>query len=53
MLIKCHECELQVSDKALSCPHCGYPLQDGAPGSEAKEQKQQEKTAAKRIRTNQ
>ena len=31
MLIKCHECELQVSDKALSCPHCGYPLQDGAP----------------------
>ena len=31
MLIKCPECELQVSDKALSCPHCGYPLQDGAP----------------------
>lgn len=27
-LIKCPECELQVSDKALSCPHCGYPLQD-------------------------
>lgn len=27
MLIKCPECELQVSDKALSCPHCGYPLQ--------------------------
>lgn len=26
MLIKCKECELQVSDKALSCPHCGYPL---------------------------
>jgi len=26
MLIKCTECELQVSDKALSCPHCGYPL---------------------------
>lgn len=26
MLIKCPECELQVSDKALSCPHCGYPL---------------------------
>lgn len=29
MLIKCPECELQVSDKALSCPHCGYPLQPG------------------------
>lgn len=27
MLIKCPECELQVSDKASSCPHCGYPLQ--------------------------
>lgn len=26
MLIKCPECELQVSDKAVSCPHCGYPL---------------------------
>ena len=25
-LIKCPECELQVSDKALSCPHCGYPI---------------------------
>lgn len=27
MLAKCPECELQVSDKALTCPHCGYPLQ--------------------------
>lgn len=27
-LIKCPECELQVSDKALSCPHCGYPLKE-------------------------
>ena len=27
MLMKCPECELNVSDKALSCPHCGYPLQ--------------------------
>ena len=27
MLIKCPECELQASDKALNCPHCGYPLQ--------------------------
>jgi integrase len=26
MLISCPECELQVSDKALSCPHCGYPM---------------------------
>lgn len=26
MLMNCPECELQVSDKALSCPHCGYPI---------------------------
>lgn len=26
MLTKCPECELQVSDKAISCPHCGYPI---------------------------
>lgn len=25
-LIQCPECQLQVSDKALSCPHCGYPM---------------------------
>ncbi len=27
MLIKCPECELQVSDKAITCPHCGFPIQ--------------------------
>ena len=27
MLIKCPECELQASDKAGNCPHCGYPFQ--------------------------
>lgn len=27
MIIKCPECTLQVSDKALSCPHCGCPMQ--------------------------
>lgn len=26
MLINCPECELQVSSKAIGCPHCGYPL---------------------------
>lgn len=26
MLIKCKECELPVSDTAVSCPHCGYNL---------------------------
>lgn len=26
MLTKCPECELQISDKAVSCPHCGFPM---------------------------
>lgn len=26
-LIKCPECLQNVSDKANSCPHCGYPIQ--------------------------
>lgn len=30
MLIKCPECELQVSDKAANCPHCGYPMKSGS-----------------------
>ena len=29
MLIKCPECDLQASDKARSCPHCGFPFQMG------------------------
>lgn len=28
MLITCKECKLQVSDKAMVCPHCGYPMQN-------------------------
>ena len=26
MLLNCPECGLQVSDKAATCPHCGYPM---------------------------
>lgn len=33
MLINCPECELQVSTKAITCPHCGYPLQPDAVAS--------------------
>lgn len=28
MLTNCPECNLQVSDKAYNCPHCGYPLKN-------------------------
>ncbi len=31
MLMECPECELQVSDKALCCPHCGYIINDSYP----------------------
>ena len=24
-LIKCYECEKEISDKAPACPHCGAP----------------------------
>lgn len=27
MLTNCKECGLQISDKAIFCPHCGYPIQ--------------------------
>lgn len=30
MLVHCPECELQVSDKAFYCPHCGYPMKEEA-----------------------
>ena len=28
-LIKCPECEREISDKVASCPHCGYPFSTG------------------------
>lgn len=31
MLIQCPECELPVSEKAISCPHCGYPMKISSP----------------------
>lgn len=27
-LIKCYECDNQVSERAKSCPHCGAPISD-------------------------
>lgn len=27
-LIKCPECDKEISDKVKACPHCGYPLQE-------------------------
>ena len=33
-LIKCYECEKEISDKALACPHCGAPKKKAAPSTE-------------------
>lgn len=30
MLIKCPECGKEISDQALSCPNCGYPINAAA-----------------------
>ncbi len=30
MLIECTECKLTVSDKAIACPHCGFPFRPEA-----------------------
>lgn len=27
-LIKCPECSKEISNKAISCPHCGFPIND-------------------------
>lgn len=27
-LINCPECQKEISDKAASCPHCGYPIEN-------------------------
>lgn len=32
-LIRCPECEAEVSDKATSCPKCGYPINKEAKGN--------------------
>ena len=28
-LVRCPECQREVSDKAAACPACGYPIRDG------------------------
>lgn len=33
-IIKCPECGKEISDKATSCPSCGFPLLKGQPEKE-------------------
>jgi len=37
-LIKCPECEREISDKASSCPHCGYPIHNSENSTDKKEE---------------
>ena len=37
MLISCKECNHKISDKANTCPNCGYPLRRIIPAVKAKE----------------
>jgi hypothetical protein len=38
-LIFCPECECEVSDQAIACPHCGFPIR-GMPGYEYRSERQ-------------
>ena len=29
-LMQCPECSGQISDRAIICPHCGFPVRDGS-----------------------
>lgn len=35
-LISCPECNRKISDKAVSCPHCGFPLNNNVINNEDK-----------------
>lgn len=37
-LIRCPECNREISDKATACPGCGYPLKDNTREISKKEQ---------------
>ena len=37
MLIKCEECNKEVSDKATACPSCGNPINVNAKSEDVKE----------------
>ena len=46
MTIDCPECKKKISEKAKSCPNCGYPLSEEEIQNLIKEKKQGEKVAS-------
>lgn len=43
MLMTCPECGLNVSDKAIACPHCGYPINLSRPAAVQAKPRQKKK----------
>jgi hypothetical protein len=39
-LISCPECDKEISDKALACPNCGYPVRESFYGFEYRSKKE-------------
>lgn len=46
MLVKCPECGNDVSDKAKTCPHCGYTLLEDISEDEVKTNETSNETSA-------
>lgn len=53
-LFKCPECEKEISDKATTCPHCGFPLKELSTSSNTNppEQKMQKTKGSNRVTKN-
>lgn len=43
MIINCMECDSPVSDKAIACPHCGYPLNSSVTQSHTNQKRRRRK----------
>jgi hypothetical protein len=48
--MECYECEAEISDKALSCPHCGAPSKNHLEKAILDKQKSEREKKAK-VRT--
>jgi zinc-ribbon domain len=47
--INCWECSTEISDHAMSCPHCGAPLQEKQPQRIYREENRKLGPAAKFV----
>lgn len=49
MLIACPECAQEVSDRARSCPRCGFPIADDLAEKAAAQRAEEERTTRERT----